>query len=130
MKLPRDRAPNERTVERLAKRIYGECESGVRPWLRLGWDMRALWMSEARASLTATRSPFAWLYFWRPDVVAAQLVQPEEIDMAKGQRRSNREAKKPKQDKLTAAKGDARSPFIQPLVKPGQKRSPGQQKPR
>ncbi len=40
--------------------------------------------------------------------------------MAKGQRRSNREAKKPKREGPAKPKAGAASPFIQPLAKPGQ----------
>jgi hypothetical protein len=50
--------------------------------------------------------------------------------MAKGQQRSNREAKKPKKDGPPKAKGGAASPFIEPLGKGGQKKPHGQQKPR
>jgi hypothetical protein len=50
--------------------------------------------------------------------------------MAKSQRRSNREAKKPKQDGAGKAKPDLKSPFIQPLAKPGGKKPSGQQRPR
>lgn len=42
--------------------------------------------------------------------------------MAKGQRRSNREAKKPKKEGPPKPKGGAVSPFIEPLAKPGQKK--------
>lgn len=43
--------------------------------------------------------------------------------MAKGQRRSNREAKKPKKEGPAKPKGSAASPFIQPPPKPGQKKA-------
>lgn len=43
--------------------------------------------------------------------------------MAKGQQRSNREAKKPKKEGPPKPKGSAASPFIQPLPSKGQKKS-------
>ena len=42
--------------------------------------------------------------------------------MAKGQMRSNKEAKKPKKEGPPKPKAGAQSPFIQPLPKPGQKK--------
>lgn len=54
-----------RALERLAKKIYDESNSGPKPWLRLGWDVREAWLDKAEAMLGAAASPFEWLYFWR-----------------------------------------------------------------
>ena len=43
--------------------------------------------------------------------------------MAKGQQRSNREAKKPKKEGPPKPKAGASTPYVQPLAKPGQKKS-------
>jgi hypothetical protein len=81
--LPNGRPPDERAVERLAKRLYDDSESGASSWLRLGWDKREIWLNQAREALTVPRSSFDWLYFWRPARIAAPPHHPKGDDHGK-----------------------------------------------
>ncbi|HEY1720133.1 MAG TPA: hypothetical protein VGG27_02725 [Magnetospirillaceae bacterium] len=82
--MPSEDSFDDRVVERLAKKNYDDSKSGTLPWLRLGWGTRVIWMDQARASIAAYRSPFAWLYFWRSSGASAIRATSKDNKYVKG----------------------------------------------
>jgi len=45
------------SVERLGRKLYEESgAAGAKPWVRLGWDTREIWLAKAREALDPSRS--------------------------------------------------------------------------
>ena len=58
-------ARRARAVERLAEKMYQAGNPGLRPWLRLGWGVREVWMKRASQVLENGSPSISRLMFWR-----------------------------------------------------------------